>query len=205
MSNSFSDACDEFALKSLLLASGEAPESEIQPYQHHLQNCARCREELNAALAVQNQYAGLPLYDAPDELIHQLLTKARVKKTWRSRLSVVGLWRHVPSRPGYARPGPVVFAAVLAAALLALFYMLAFRSDSSLAWEAPAFEDSTTKLWSSLASYELDQYAEKWVYGWEGRNEIEIYPWELRASHLRNRIDMMMNELERIEDQPLKK
>jgi hypothetical protein len=152
MSKYSSTPCQDFPLQMWLWLSHEMPAPEQQFWQRHLQACSRCREMLATAQSVQEKYAGLPLYAAPESLIQKLLSEAKPspqKIKWPEALgNRISAFFDIKPRLAFAGVALAVF-------LITGFHYFAFQPKMKHTWEARAFEQKAAAL--SYAIYQHSQ------------------------------------------------
>jgi len=178
--------CRDFPLQIWLLLSGELPVAEEKFWQVHLQSCARCREVLADAQSVQEQYARLPLADAPERVVQQIIRRAQPQRRlvwWESFAQRLSLFFDLKPR--------LVLAGVAGAALLLSFHYLAFQQPTRPAWEATAFDEKAEALSSALMKYNANEVEAF------GRDEHAAeFSWDERAADLRAGIAALQSELQ---------
>ncbi len=196
MSNNTPIACHEFATELWLLISGEMPHDRQPSWQRHLQNCVHCQEALATAQTVQTQYMRLPLHEAPERLVRSLAHQAELQKEnvgWPEKIS---RWFSTVSWRYDFRPRRAIVGAVLAAFLLVFFHRLAFRPESSHTWEATAFDQKVSELWSSLGQYDADLSHDEWSFD-DLAASGEISTFDEQVSDLRESLSTMSSDLSR--------
>ena len=180
--------CRDFPLHMWLWLSEELPAAEKNFWQAHLQSCAGCREVLDNAQSVREQYARLPLYEAPEHVIQKIIRRAQPQRRlagWES------LARRCASffefRPRLALAG-VAFAVLVLG-----FHYLAFQKPTQPAWEAAAFDTQAAALSSALVKYETPQ---KDDFGRDEHEAAAEFSWDERATDLRAGIAALESELQ---------
>ncbi len=152
MSNYSSTPCRDFPLQMWLWLSGEMPAPEQQFWQRHLHACSHCRKLLATAHSVQEKYAGLPLYAAPESLIQKLFNQEKSppqKLRWPEALgNRISAFFDFKPRLAFA-------GVVLAVFLITGFHYFAFQPKMKHTWEARAFDHKAAAL--SYAIYEYNQ------------------------------------------------
>ncbi len=196
MSNNTPMACREFATELWLLISEEMPQDRQQLWQRHLQNCARCQEDLATAQSVQAQYMRLPLHEAPERLVRGLAYQARRQQEKVGRLRRISRWFSTIAWRFDFRPRLAIVGAVLAVFLLAFFHRLAFRSESSHTWEATAFDQKASELWSTLGQYDADLSHDKWSFD-DLAEKASVSTFDEQVSDLRESLSTMSSDLSR--------
>jgi hypothetical protein len=196
MSNNAPVACHEFAIELWLFVSGEMPPDRQQFWQRHLQNCAHCREVLATAQAVQAQYMRLPLYEVPERLVRSLVQQAKLQQVKVGRLVRISRWFSTVACRFDFRPRLAIVGVMLAAFLLMFFHRLAFRAESSHTWEATAFDQKVSELWSTLGHYDADLSRDKWSFD-SLAGSAALSAFDEQVSDLRESLSAMSSELSR--------
>lgn len=181
--------CRDFPLQMWLLLSGELPMTEEKFWQAHLQSCARCQEVFADAQAVQEQYARLPLVDAPERAVQKIIRRAQPQRRlvwWESFAQRLALFFDLKPR--------LVLAGMAGAVLLLSFHYLAFQQPTRPAWEATAFDEKADALSSALMKYNANEVEAF------GRDEHAAqFSWDERATDLRASIATLESELQNSE------
>jgi hypothetical protein len=196
MSNNTPIACHEFATELWLLVGEEMPEERRRLWQRHLQNCVRCQKTLMTAQAVQAQYMRLPLYEAPEGLVRRLAQQAKLQKEKVGWLEKISRWFSTLSWRYDFKPRRVIVGVGLAALVLMFFHQLAFQPEIHHSWEAGAFDQKVSELWSTLGQYDDDlSRDQRDFYGLANSAAISIF--DEQVSDLRESLSTMSSELSR--------
>lgn len=152
MSKYSSTPCRDFPLQMWLWLSHEMPAPEQQFWQRHVQACSRCREMLATAQSVQEKYAGLPLYAAPERTIQKLISQATPpqKLKWPEAIGN-RLSAFFDFKPRLAFAG-----VALAVFLITGFHYFAFQPKMKHTWEARAFDQKAAELLHAIHEYNQD-------------------------------------------------
>jgi hypothetical protein len=196
MSNNTPIKCHEFSAELWLLISGEVPEERRQLWQRHLQYCARCQEVLAMAQAVQTQYASLPVYKAPERVIRSLAHQAKLQKEEAGWLDKASGWFSTLSWRYDFKPRPVIVGVALSALVLTFFHQLAFQPKIQHTWEASAFDQKVSELWSMLGQYDADRSHDQWSF--DGLTDDAAFStFDEQVSDLHESLSTMSNDLSR--------
>ncbi len=180
--------CRDFPLQMWLWLSDELPAAEKEFWQLHLQSCARCQEVFNNAQSVQEQYASLPLYDAPAPVIHKIIQRAQPPRRsawWEAFVRRYHIF--FDFRPRLA------FAGAVFAILVLGFHYLAFQQPTQSAWEAEVFDTRAEALANTLLKYEVFGSGE---FRQDGFEPVAQFSWDEQATGLRTSIAALENELQ---------
>lgn len=181
-------SCRDFPLQMWLMFSGELPAAEQKFWQAHLQSCGRCREVFDNAQSVQEQYARLPLYDAPAPVVQKILRSTQPQRRFA--------WWEIFVRR-YAiffdfRPR-LAFAGVAFTVLVLGFHYLAFQQPTPPAWEAAAFDTRAEALASALMKYDMPGSDE---FRQDEHEQKAQFSWDEQATGLRASIAALESELQ---------
>jgi hypothetical protein len=188
MSNLTTSPCRDFPLQMWLLLSEELAAAEQKFWRAHLQSCARCQEIFANAQSVQEQYAHLPLAEAPARVLQKVIRRAPTQRRFAR-------WEAFAQRLAifFDRKPRLVLAGFASAVLLLGFHYLAFKEPAQSAWEASAFDAQVDALSHSLMKYYAvtdDEF---------NRDDYAIaaeFSWDERATDLRASIAALEKELQ---------
>jgi hypothetical protein len=178
--------CRDFPLQMWLLFSGELSAAEEKFWQAHLQSCTRCREVFADAQAVQEQYARLPLVDAPERVVQKIIRPAQPQRRlvwWELFAPRLSLFFDLKPR--------LAFAGVAFAVLILSFHYLAFQQPNRPAWEATAFDEKADELSIALMKYNANE-----VEAFGRDEQAAQFSWDARAADLRAGIAALESELQ---------
>jgi hypothetical protein len=193
MSNVASLPCRDFPLQKWLLFSGELSTPEQKFWRRHLQACRRCQETWAETQSVLQQYASLPLYEAPEKIIQEILRPAppRHEVGWLAAF-VNRLSLFFNDKPRLALAGMA-----LAALLLASFHYFAFQPHVPPTWDAAAFDQKASELLNTLSDYHFGALAEMKKNDKAGEvAEAAPWWWEEQAANLRESIAALQSDLQ---------
>ena len=196
MSNNKRIACHDFATELWLLIGGEMPQDRQQLWQRHLQNCVHCQEIFATAQSMQAQYLSLPLYEAPEKVVRDLVHQAKLLQKEVRSLRRISRWFSTIVWRFDFRLRPAIVGVVLAAFLLMFFHRLAFRPESSHTWEAAAFDQKVSELRSTLDQYDTDSLHDGWSFGALAESAA-VSTFDKQVADLRESLSMMSSELSR--------
>ena len=188
MSNFTKPSCRDFPQQMWLCLSDELPAVEKEFWQLHLQSCARCQEVFNKAQSVQEQYASLPLYDAPAPVIRKIIRPAQAPRRsawWETFVRRYHIFFDFRPRP--------MFAGVVFAILVLGFHYLAFQQPTQSAWEAEIFDTRAEALANTLLQYDVFGSGEPRQEGFE---PVLQFSWDEQATGLRTSIAALEYELQ---------
>jgi len=178
--------CRDFPLQMWLLLGGELPAAEQKFWQAHLQSCARCQEVFADAQSAQEQYASLPLDDAPERIVQKVIRRAQPQRRfvwWESFAHRRALFFDFRPR--------LVLAAAAGAVLVLGFHYLAFQQPNRPPWEATAFDEKAEALSRSLMKYNANEA------DMVGRDDHAAeFSWDERAADLRAGLAALESELQ---------